>query len=169
MKTVYFQRVTDITPKMLADVHVNTIFLDIDNTIKYTGTTKLLKGTKSWIANMHKNNINIILLSNNFKNSFHEVATNLNLKCVYFSLKPSPFGYLRAKKRYKINFKNTVVIGDQVFTDIFGAKLCGIRAFMVRPLNLSGERVTVKIRRFFCKRIYNSIVNRVNPLLSKGE
>lgn len=164
IKTVFFTCVTDIQPQMLKKIGVDTVLLDIDNTIKYTGTSRLANGVEQWLSVLKACGVKIVLISNNFRGTVAKTAERLGIDCIYFSLKPSPFGYIRAKLRYNIRFKSTVVIGDQVFTDIFGAKICGMKSIMVKPLDLTYERNTVKLRRILCRGIYNRISQRPNFL-----
>jgi len=50
------------------------------------------------------------------------------------ALKPLPFGFLRALRLLGTKRSETVVIGDQVFTDVLGAKLLGLRTVLTEPI-----------------------------------
>lgn len=49
--------------------------------------------------------------------------------------KPLPIGFLRAAKRLGLPRGQCVVIGDQTFTDVLGARLAGIPCIQVLPFN----------------------------------
>ena len=46
--------------------------------------------------------------------------------------------------------KTTLFIGDQLFTDIWGAKRTGIRTFLVRPIHPK-EEIQIVLKRFLEK------------------
>ena len=54
--------------------------------------------------------------------------------------------YIRCKMKIKAPFKNIAIVGDQLFTDILGGKLTGIRTFLVHPILLE-DKTSFKIRR----------------------
>ena len=41
---------------------------------------------------------------------------------------------------------NTIFIGDQLFTDVWGAKNAGIRSFLVKPMNPK-EEIQIVLKR----------------------
>ena len=48
--------------------------------------------------------------------------------------------------------KTTAIIGDQIFTDVLGANLYGIRSLLVRPVKLE-DGWSFKVRRYFEKKL----------------
>ena len=72
--------------------------------------------------------------------------------------KPSVKNYRKAMEIMETNVKNTIFIGDQIFTDIYGAKRAGIRTILVKPIHPKEEiqivlkRYLEKIVLFFYKR-----------------
>jgi HAD superfamily phosphatase (TIGR01668 family) len=61
--------------------------------------------------------------------------------------KPGKEGYRMAMKEMGTNKKNTLFIGDQLFTDVWGAKRCGIRNILVKPIHPKEEIQIVLKRR----------------------
>lgn len=163
MKTAYTHKVTDISYKMLSKFCVRYVLLDIDNTIKSCGTTKPYEGIEAWLREMKEHGVRVILCSNNFKSRVKPFSDALGAEYVSFCLKPSPFGFLRAKRRLHAKRGEILVVGDQVFTDIMGAKLMGFKALLVDPVSLDNERGTVRFRRFLMKGFRKRIENRRNP------
>ena len=149
MYTLYLNNVTQINKEMLNSVGVKALLLDIDNTIKVYGASKPFSGVMKWVREMEKQNIKIILFSNNYKKVVEPFAESMGLPFVAFALKPSPVAYFRAKKMLNVNFSEIMIVGDQVFTDIFGAKLVGVKSMLVDPVDVEKEGATVKIRRIF--------------------
>ena len=60
--------------------------------------------------------------------------------------KPSKKSYLRAMQRMGTTKENTVFIGDQLFTDILGAKRAGIYTYLVRPI-AAHEEIQIVLKR----------------------
>lgn len=70
----------------------------------------------------------------------------LGLEFVSFAGKPLPFGAVRACKRWGLRRKETVLIGDQIFTDMICGNLAGIPTVLVEPYQLETTR-SFKLRR----------------------
>ena len=64
--------------------------------------------------------------------------------------KPSPKGYERAMERLGTNTGNTVFIGDQLFTDVWGAKRAGIPNILVKPIHPK-EEIQIVLKRYLEK------------------
>ena len=60
--------------------------------------------------------------------------------------KPSPKNYIRAMERMGTEPLTTVFVGDQLFTDIWGAKRAGIYAYLVKPL-AKREEIQIVLKR----------------------
>lgn len=159
----HFEKITDITPEILEKINADTLFLDIDNTLKKYGDNKVSPEVRKWLDKMKNSGIKIILCSNNYKKNVKPFADSVSLPFVHFCLKPSPFGYTRALIKSGAKRKNVLVCGDQVFNDILGAKLTFIRSALIEPIDSSNESSTVKFRRRVFRRAYNRNMNRKNP------
>jgi hypothetical protein len=75
------------------------------------------------------------------------IADSLGFDMVAKALKPLPFGFKSAMKRHGATPSNTAVIGDQMFTDILGGNLLGIKTVLVLPLSESDLPHTLVLRR----------------------
>ena len=65
---------------------------------------------------------------------------------VYNAHKPSTKNYIKAMEIMGTNKKNSVFIGDQLFTDVWGAKRTGIHNILVRPIHPK-EEIQIVIKR----------------------
>ena len=163
MHTAYLKKVTDLNMEILSKLDVQCILLDIDNTIKKYGDTKPAPGVEEWVAQMRGYGVHILLFSNNFKKAVAPFADTLGLDYLAFCLKPSPLGYLRAIRRFHISRKNILVVGDQLFTDILGAKLLAMKTLLVEPVDPNREAATVKLRRRLLGGIKRRIISGKQP------
>ena len=100
----------------------------------------------------------IMLLSNNKEERVARFNRKINVNYIYKAGKPSPKSYLRAMEQMHTDKNTTIFIGDQLFTDIWGAKKAGIPAWLVKPIAKHEEiqivlkRKLEKIVLFFYKR-----------------
>lgn len=146
--TALRDRVTELTPEFLRGMGVEALLLDVDNTIAtYTSHTPA-HGAVEWARGMVENGFRVIIVSNNYKKRVGPFAERFGLDFISFALKPLPFGYLRAWRRLGVGRGACAIIGDQVFTDVVGANLCGMRSVLLKPLEPE-EGFTFRVRRFF--------------------
>ena len=62
------------------------------------------------------------------------------------SLKPFPFGFNRAKRKLREKPQSVLVVGDQVYTDVLGANLAGMKSVLLVPRS-EEKGLSIKIRR----------------------
>lgn len=143
----YFSRITaiDIKHDLIFAGYTN-VLLDIDNTLRSRETGEIPRDAGIWLGRAREAGINFCLLSNNWHDNVFEFAKELELPIVAKACKPLPFGYFRAMKCLNGNKHNTVSVGDQLLTDVLGAHLAGIAAYMVMPLVEVDLKHTVALR-----------------------
>jgi HAD superfamily phosphatase (TIGR01668 family) len=64
--------------------------------------------------------------------------------------KPSTRNYIKAMELLGTDTKNTIFIGDQLFTDVYGAKRAGIRNILVKPIHPK-EEIQIVLKRYLEK------------------
>jgi len=133
LPTVAVDSVTDITPKLIQAMKVNSIILDVDNTLAIHGSQDPFKGTVEWTQYMRSHNINIIIMSNNSKKRVAPFAAKYDLPFMYLSLKPIPVAYFLAMRKMGVHRKDVVVVGDQIFTDVIGANFAFMKSILLVP------------------------------------
>ena len=141
-----FNRVTDLTLEFLNSQNVNALFLDVDNTLSTHHGEELVSGLTEWIKVMESGNIKLMVLSNGKKKRVKKFCEKINLPFVAPSLKPLPFGFLKAIKKVKENKKNVALVGDQIFTDVLGGNFVGVKTILLTPI-LPENGISFKIRR----------------------
>ncbi len=150
---LYKLGITDIKPGELKMLGVNTLFLDVDNTLSTHHGFELASGLLEWIDEMKKEGINLILVSNSKRSRVEPFANSINLPFVSLSLKPLAKGFNEAKKRLGEKKKNICVVGDQLFTDVLGAKLYGVKVILLKPILLE-DKLGFKVKRYLEKIIF---------------
>jgi hypothetical protein len=130
----YCKNVMQITPDFLREHNIKGLILDIDNTLIDMNRT-LLEGAKQWHEEIVDNGFKTIILSNTNKiDKAEAVATALNMDYINFARKPSKKGFIKAKSKLNLPEENIAVIGDQIFTDVIGAKRSNMFAILVEPI-----------------------------------
>lgn len=143
----YFSRITAIDiDRDLILVGYTNVLIDVDNTLRSRETGDIPRDVGVWLGNARDAGIRFCLLSNNWHDDVFAFAEELVLPIVAKACKPLPFGYRKALKRLNCNKGNAVVIGDQLLTDVVGAHLAGIAAYMVMPLVEVDLKHTVALR-----------------------
>ena len=75
-----------------------------------------------------------------------DIGTNY----IFNAHKPSTKNYIRAMKIMGTDRTNTVFVGDQLFTDVWGAKRAGIRNILVKPIHPK-EEIQIVLKRYLEK------------------
>lgn len=140
------KKVTDITEELLQQLGVKGILLDVDNTLTSYISKEPAEGTVEWAADLQKKGYQVYIVSNNFQNRVQALAARYGLRFVSFAMKPLPLGFLEAKREIGVKSERCLVVGDQIFTDILGANLCGMKSVLLEPIERETER-SFRIRR----------------------
>lgn len=152
--TAFCDKVTDISVKMLKSLEVDTLFLDVDNTIASYTSKEPAPGVMEWLNRVQKSGYRVYIVSNNFKDRVSRISEKFGLPFVSFAMKPLPTGFLKAKRVTGDKGRRCLVVGDQVFTDILGANLSGMKSVLVKPIEHETS-ASFRVRRHFEKRIRN--------------
>ena len=119
---LYLNSVIDINATLLKKNKLEALILDVDNTlIDYY--KNLIEGAEDWCENLKSEGIKCIILSNsNKKEKVETVAKKLGIKYIMFVKKPLKSGFKRALEKLEMKPEQVAVVGDQIFTDVIGAK-----------------------------------------------
>lgn len=154
---IKLDKITDITPEILKKYNLNSLILDVDNTLSTHHGHVLTDGLPEWLELMKNEGIKLMVLSNSKEKRVKPFAEKINLPFISLGLKPLPFGYIRALKAMGSKRKNTAIVGDQIFTDVLGGNLVGVKTILLTPILLettAGFRFKRKLERVVFK-IYN--------------
>lgn len=145
----YFSSLTSIhLDHDLLDKGLTHVLLDVDNTVRSRATHDVPAPVMAWLARAQDAGVAFCLLSNNWHDDIFALAEDLGMPIQAKALKPLPFSYGRAMKRIDGVKEDTVTIGDQLMTDVVGAHLAGLAAWLVQPLSEVDIRSTTMIRSF---------------------
>ena len=137
--TVALRSVLQIQPGLLRQYGIRGLMLDLDNTLTTHDNPAPAEGVLSWIGLMRQAGIAMMIVSNNRPHRVQPFAAALGLPFVAEGAKPLPRGCRLAQKRMQLPFSQLAVVGDQIFTDILGANLCGVKSIYVRPIQYENK------------------------------
>lgn len=132
--TYVFDKVGEITPEFLHKKQIKGLLLDLDNTLTTHNNPVPPQSSLDWLDKMRAAGIKLMIVSNNHAPRVTPFAEQLGLDFVSEGKKPLTFGYTRAIKRLGLEKRNVATVGDQIFTDVLGSNLKGIRSIFVFPI-----------------------------------
>lgn len=144
--TAAVKNVNDISLELLKKLEVDAILLDVDNTLAPPTSDIAYEGVQEWIDMVKENGISVVICSNNYKKRVKPFSDSVGLDCVAMSLKPFPFGFNRAKRLLKEKPQSVLVVGDQIYTDVLGANLAGMKSVLLVPRS-EEHGFSIKLRR----------------------
>ncbi|MGB8453145.1 MAG: YqeG family HAD IIIA-type phosphatase [Anaerocolumna sp.] len=122
------------------------LLFDIDNTLVEHGVDADAKAIKL-ITDLKQRGFRICLISNNSEERVKRFNKDIQSDYISKANKPSTKNYIKAVRLMKTKPSTTVFIGDQLFTDIYGAKRAGIKSFFVKPVGTEKE-IQIILKRF---------------------
>lgn len=123
------------------------LIFDIDNTLVRHGEPADERAIQLF-ARLKKMGFACCLLSNNKLERVSSFNDQVQVHFIENAHKPAVGNYRKAMTVMGTTRENTVFIGDQLFTDVFGAKRTGIRNILVKPIHPK-EEIQIVIKRFF--------------------
>ena len=125
------------------------IIFDIDNTLVPHGAPADERAI-SLFAHLKELGFHCMLLSNNREPRVKMFNDAVNVSYIYKAGKPNPANYKKAMEELGTDTGNTIFVGDQIFTDVYGAKRAGIRSILVKPIHPK-EEIQIVLKRYLEK------------------
>lgn len=121
------------------------VIFDIDNTLVPHGAPADERSI-ALFERLKGIGFDAVLLSNNKEARVAMFNEPIGVHMIWKANKPSPVKYREAMERMGTDEKNTLFVGDQLFTDVWGAKNARIRSFLVKPMNPK-EEIQIVLKR----------------------
>lgn len=121
------------------------VIFDIDNTLVTHGAPAD-KRAKRLFAKLKELGFEACLLSNNKEARVKMFNDDVNVNYIFDAHKPSIKNYQKAMELMGTDLSNTIFVGDQLFTDVWGAKRTGIRNILVKPIHPK-EEIQIVLKR----------------------
>jgi HAD superfamily phosphatase (TIGR01668 family) len=110
------------------------IIIDLDNTLVGYRVLEPSAAEARWVRDARDAGFRIVVVTNNATPWAKAVADNLGVPCITNAGKPFPRAFRRALGVLELARDQVVVVGDQFFTDVLGAKVYGLPVILVPPL-----------------------------------
>ncbi|MBQ8559263.1 MAG: YqeG family HAD IIIA-type phosphatase [Tyzzerella sp.] len=121
------------------------LIFDIDNTLVPHGAPADERAKKLF-ARLKEIGFDCCLLSNNQEPRVKMFNKEIGVHYICDAHKPSVKNYQKAMEMMGTDLRSTVFIGDQLFTDVWGAKRTGMRNFLVKPIHPK-EEIQIVLKR----------------------
>lgn len=129
-----FQNITDIDPAWLIRYGIRGLALDVDNTIAKYSEAAPAQEIVDWLRRVGDTGIRAVIVSNSsHANRVPDISRVLGIEYLIRAGKPSRRGFRWAAEILGVAPEHLGVIGDQIFTDVLGAKRAGCQALIVYP------------------------------------
>lgn len=131
---LYCDTVYDIDIDALRASGVRAILSDIDNTLEPYEIARPEPRLLEWISSIRAAGISLAFVSNNGEERVALFNKELGLPAVANAHKPMRGALLRLMKELGAEPRETVMLGDQIFTDVLAGRLAGTGCILVKPI-----------------------------------
>lgn len=141
----YYYKKEDVPFKAYYKQGYRGVIFDIDNTL-VPHDAPADEGAAAFIAYLKKLGYRICLLSNNDRERVASFNESVQVQYIYKAGKPLRKGYEKAMEALGTDVSNTLFVGDQIFTDIWGAKRTGLFSILLDPID-PREEIQIVLKR----------------------
>ncbi len=141
----YFEHYSDISAEWLKKNNIKVILSDIDSTLAphdKLGDKHLVE----WLKGIKENRIDVICISNNSEKRASDFSRAHDIRAIGQCSKPNTRKIEEFIRREGINKENTLILGDQLFTDVWVGKRLKIKTILVKPLG-EHQPLGIKLKR----------------------
>ena len=138
----YFETYAGASVEFLKNAGIRALVLDIDNTLEPYENAEPSEDVRAWFSALSESGIFAAFVSNNGKERVERFNKDLGNIAYYKAKKPFPFKIKRAMREMGVSKKETLFMGDQIFTDVLAARFAGIRVALVPPIKDKTDALT---------------------------
>lgn len=124
---------------------IRGVIFDIDNTLVMHGAPADERA-RELFCRLEGLGLKTCLLSNNKERRVKPFADAVGSPYIFKADKPSVKGYRKAMEAMGTDSCTTLFVGDQLFTDIYGANRAGLYSILVKPID-PREEIQIVIKR----------------------
>ena len=135
---VYLDSAYDIDYESLYEQGYRGIIFDIDNTLVPHGAPADERSI-ALFERLRQIGYESMLLSNNKEPRVKSFNDKVGSRYIYKANKPFPENYQKAMEQMNTTPATTLFVGDQLFTDVWGAKKAGIKTYLTKPIHPKEE------------------------------
>ena len=136
--------VTDLTPDFFHSRDIRLLMMDFDNTIVPYTTNIPTQAVDAWLKMMAASDIQLCVVSNSRKDRVKIFCSRYGIDCITHANKPFTKGINECLAKYGIPAAEAALVGDQIYTDTFGANNAGVMPILVRAID--NHNIWLKLR-----------------------
>ena len=125
---------------------IRGVLFDIDNTLVPHGAPADSCAI-ALFEKLHALGFQTCLLSNNKEPRVKSFADQVHSPYIYKAGKPGVKNYNRSVQEMGLCKEEVLFVGDQLFTDVYGANRAGIYGILVKPINPK-EEIQIVLKRY---------------------
>lgn len=141
----YLKSIDEIDFEKYYKQGIRGIISDIDNTLVphgFPADEHIIKVFEK----IHNLGMDTCLISNNKEPRVKPFADAVQSKYIFDAHKPSIKNYVKAMEQMGTDKESTLFLGDQIFTDVWGANRAGIKSVMLEKINPK-EEIQIVLKR----------------------
>ncbi|MNZ80409.1 hypothetical protein D3C78_990410 [compost metagenome] len=100
-----------------------------------------------WLDYVRSRGFQVVIVSNNNETRVGKFANPLNIPFIHAARKPAGKAFRKALGVLGLPAKDTVVIGDQMLTDVLGGNRMGLYTILVTPISPADEGIMTRVNR----------------------
>lgn len=150
----HVKSILDIKPEDLKEKGIKGIITDLDNTLVEWDRPEATPNVIKWFEKMQQNQIQVTIVSNNNEARVKAFSDPVEIPFIFRARKPLSHAFIQAAARMNLKKEETVVIGDQLLTDILGGNRSGFHTILVVPV-AQNDGLATKFNRLVERRIMN--------------
>ena len=143
---------------------IKGIIFDIDNTLVPYDEAEPTEKIISFLEALQEKGCKITLVSNNTEDRVVKFNEKLKVLALHKAQKPSRKSLKKALEMMHCQVDEAIIVGDQIFTDVYGGNRAGLKTYLVAPISDKDEWQT-KIKRGLERQViksYNNWLKRQN-------
>lgn len=151
-----YRSIMDIEKDFFAEHNIRYVIMDIDNTLVPYTSPLPDKTAHTFLERLKKENIQAAFVSNNSKERVERFNQDLQIVSVWRAKKPLISCIKKAMRAIGAVPEQTALIGDQIFTDIYGGNRAGLLTILVEPIEAK-ETPFFAVKRKYEKKVLNQM------------
>lgn len=148
----YRRSILEVTPEYLRERGLGGVILDIDNTLIGHNVPIPTAEVMALLDKYRQSGIRMCVVSNNRRQRVADFCEKIGVEhFVWDALKPAARGYEEAAEIMGLPPEKTAAVGDQIYTDVWGARRAGCYAVLLRPIHKGKEGAFIAFKRLLEK------------------
>lgn len=144
--TLRYNRLNNIPLEKLAELKIQLVFLDMDNTLAPWHSDNVPEEFFPWVENVKNAGVTVALLTNSKGENADSIGRKLNIPVYKNAKKPFKKPTVELLKSLNISPENVLFVGDQLFTDVQLANSIKAKCVLTVPL---------ENREWWCTKVFN--------------